>query len=278
MTAHEKLDKTDIWTKLAAPIAREDLQWRIDGKPAQRGGKWFARAVCYADVPVVVARLDAVVPGEWDFTTAALRPHGTPNEEVAVKGRLQVLGVIREDVGQGPDYKQALTDAIKRTARLFGIALELWTMGPVWVEVDGEGKYAKIVGDPWRAYDAAHETPAKPVAAVPAGGVQAAERALANAPAVDDYGHQYQQNTQGVNGSHRPATPATTAPDYECCGKPMYDNRASKRNPKAPDFKCKVDGDHVVWLPGNGKQGSDKRPMASVMDTASLGADDDIPY
>jgi hypothetical protein len=47
-----------------------------------------------------------------------------------------------------------------------------------------------------------------------------------------------------------PLAPAPTCPD---CGGPMWDNRADKRNPRAPDFKCKnrvCDG--AVWPPRNG--------------------------
>ena len=37
------------------------------------------------------------------------------------------------------------------------------------------------------------------------------------------------------------ATPAGTADDPACpvCGGKMWDDRASKRNPRAPDFKCR---------------------------------------
>ena len=48
-----------------------------------------------------------------------------------------------------------------------------------------------------------------------------------------------------------------------CCGKPCWDNRESKRNPNAPDFKCKTDPEHVVWSPRGGKKGTDKRPEGS---------------
>lgn len=52
----------------------------------------------------------------------------------------------------------------------------------------------------------------------------------------------------------RPAPAATGGDDVSCpeCGGEMYDNRADKRNPKAPDFKCKSykDGcEGVIWPP-----------------------------
>lgn len=145
---------SDIWTTLAAPLTKDEVSWRIDGKTTEKNGSFSARVVAYADVPVVVRRLDSVVPGEWQFK--ASDPVGSADgdgvAQKAIRGSLTIRGVTREDYGQGPDEKQALTDAIKRTARLFGIALELWDMGPVWVAVSDGGKYPKITGDPWAEY------------------------------------------------------------------------------------------------------------------------------
>src|SRR6516164_8675999 len=39
------------------------------------------------------------------------------------------------------------------------------------------------------------------------------------------------------------------------CGGEMWDNREGKRNPKAPDFKCKdKDCDGVIWPPKKGDE------------------------
>lgn len=43
--------------------------------------------------------------------------------------------------------------------------------------------------------------------------------------------------------------------DFDCpeCGERVYDNRESKRNPRAPDFKCSnKDCEYVKWPPRNG--------------------------
>jgi hypothetical protein len=60
--------------------------------------------------------------------------------------------VIREDVGTGKDYKQAATDAFKRAAVRFGIAHELYAYEQNWVQMDGDGKYAKPIEDPAATY------------------------------------------------------------------------------------------------------------------------------
>jgi hypothetical protein len=47
---------------------------------------------------------------------------------------------------------------------------------------------------------------------------------------------------------------ATAVPNCPKCQGPMWDNRVGKRNPKAPDFKCKDRGcDGVVWPPRGAK-------------------------
>lgn len=56
-----------------------------------------------------------------------------------------------------------------------------------------------------------------------------------------------------VGDAQRPPTPRTqgnATNEVLCptCDSPMWDNRADKRSPKAPDFKCKADGDHAFWM------------------------------
>ena len=127
----------DVWARLAAPIAAGSIFWRRDGEPVARDGKFFVRFVACVDANTVRERLDAVVPGEWDLTLAQLPAVVTtdPRESTcSFKASLQVLGVVREDVGMGRDYKQAATDAFKRAAVRFGIAHELYSYGANWVE------------------------------------------------------------------------------------------------------------------------------------------------
>lgn len=148
---------TDIWTKIAAPLPREIVQFRQQGRPKARDGKFFAPFVAYIDAQFVRDRLDSVVPGEWDLSLELLPPSVTGDgEEVepfAFKATLQILGVRREDVGTGKDYKTASTDAFKRAAVRFGVGRELYTdYEIVWVQVDGDGKYAKALEDPAKAY------------------------------------------------------------------------------------------------------------------------------
>ena len=116
-----QFDKTDLWSKLAAPLPVGVISWRQDGRPSQRDGKFFSRFVAYIEANTVRERLDSVVPGEWDLTLELLPPLPASDETgdgmlCSFKARLQIVGVIREDVGTGKDYKQAATDAFKRAS------------------------------------------------------------------------------------------------------------------------------------------------------------------
>ncbi|MFL5577680.1 MAG: hypothetical protein ACJ79S_17125 [Gemmatimonadaceae bacterium] len=63
---------------------------------------------------------------------------------------------------------------------------------------------------------------------------------------------------------------AAGAPSCPICGGPMWDDRASKRNPKAPDFKCKDKPrfkggpgcEGVIWPPRDGKPSPYGQPSA----------------
>src|ERR1051325_4470069 len=148
-------DKMDIWGKLSAPLPTEVIAWRQDGRPIQRDGKYFARFVAYIEANTVRERLDSVVPGEWDLTLELLPTIASDENEdstCSFKPRLQILGVIREDVGTGRDYKSAATDAFKRAAVRYGIAHELYAYEQNWVRVDGDGKHAKPLEDPAESY------------------------------------------------------------------------------------------------------------------------------
>lgn len=54
------------------------------------------------------------------------------------------------------------------------------------------------------------------------------------------------------------------------CQGPMWDNREGKRNPKAPDFKCKDRGcDGVIWPPRDGRAVAPASAARSAPDAAS---------
>jgi single-strand DNA-binding protein len=81
----------------------------------------------------------------------------------------------------------------------------------------------------------------------------------------------------------RPAMAAASAPadgaEPSCpkCAGPMWDNRVGKRNPKAPDFKCKDKAcDGVVWPPRDGAAPAPARMAAAAPAPAAAGASNDF--
>ena len=256
------IEKTDVWSKLSAPVPSGAISWRQDGKVTARDGKYFARFVAYIEANTVRERLDAVVPGEWDLTLE-LMPTLLGEEEggaqCSFKARLQILGVIREDIGTGRDYKQASTDAFKRAAVRFGVGNELYDYEQNWVEMDGDGKYARPVEDPQMAYVRRYGNPGAPASAIASPG----------------------------GASHQSAGSMLTDMELvSCpkCGGRMWDNRLTKRNPRAPDYKCQNRScDGVIWPPKptvTVSDGGAKDPKVAGQqpDSVVIGTEEELPF
>ena len=256
------VEKNDIWAQLSAPLPEGVIAWRQDGRPVQRDGKYFARFVAYIDANTVRERLDTVVPGEWDLTLELLPTLvGDEPEEsrCSFKARLQILGVIREDVGTGRDYKQAATDAFKRAAVRFGVAHELYAYEQNWVQVDGDGKYARPLEDPADAY----------------------ARRLARAAMRAELSIQRAEPGDAADVPIPAATGPLALDEPSCpkCGGRMWDNRLSKRNPKAPDYKCRSRScDGVVWPPRSGAQAGKPELAADVAGAEHGDQSSEMPF
>jgi hypothetical protein len=76
----------------------------------------------------VTKRLLLVDP-QWSWEPFATDEHGLPAYDRAgnLWIRLTVCGVTRIGVGDGPDPKQRIGDALRNAAMRFGVALDLWT-------------------------------------------------------------------------------------------------------------------------------------------------------
>ena len=289
-------EKADIWSRLAEPLPNGVVFWRQDGKIIARDGKYFARFVAYIEANTARERLDAVVPGEWDLTLELLPPlpsidDASDGGNCSFKARLQILGVIREDVGTGRDYKSAATDAFKRAAVRFGIAHELYGYEQNWVQMDGDGRHAKPLEDPGVVY--ARRFGPTNGAALPDGEpltgsvrTRSANRARSSAATAKDVVEPTPEAP--VVDVILPA-PAEL-PSCPKCGGKMWDNRLSKRNPKAPDYKCRDRScDGVIWpahpataTPGKhaaSSAGSDVSADSDGLDASPLGVSaNDIPF
>jgi len=288
-------EKADIWSRLAESLPNGVVYWRQDGKIIERDGKYFARFVAYIEANTARERLDAVVPGEWDLTLELLPPlpsidDGGEGAACSFKARLQILGVIREDVGTGRDYKAAATDAFKRAAVRFGIAHELYAYEQNWVQMDGDGRNAKPLEDPGAVY-ARRFGPTN-------GASLSADAAPSTAPNTETGSVTVRSGTakrgrQTAAASAAEPTDdvlddatseAVALPSCPKCGGRMWDNRLSKRNPKAPDYKCRDRScDGVIWparvaTPGSARSGADST-SSDALDSSPLGISvDDIPF
>ena len=285
-------DKADIWSRLAEPLPNGVVYWRQDGKVIHRDGKYFARFVAYIEANTARERLDAVVPGEWDLTLELLPPipgldDGGESAACSFKARLQILGVIREDVGTGRDYKAAATDAFKRAAVRFGIAHELYAYEQNWVQMDGDGRNAKPLEDPGVVY-ARRFGPTNGAALVEV--PVAAPLVMAEPEVAAKTGSAKRvRQSAAANATELPeaaadvATDGATLPECPKCGGKVWDNRLSKRNPKAPDYKCRDRScDGVIWparaATASSGRASNESP-ASALDSSPLGMSvDDIPF
>jgi hypothetical protein len=266
------IDKHDIWSALSAPLPPGVISWRQDGRPVSRDGRHIARFVAYIEANTVRERLDSVVPGEWDLTLELLPPVTGLDDDAnqgacSFKARLQILGVIREDVGTGKDNKQAATDAFKRAAVRFGIAHELYAYEQNWVQMDGDGKYAKPMEDPAVAY-ARRYGKTKPAVVKPARAARSSRvEQVADLSLASDSAAPADATSAPVAEAGPLALEEQSCPK---CGGRMWDNRLTKRNPKAPDFKCRDRScDGVIWPP-KGDKGEPVKAEKPALETEEI--------
>ncbi len=113
---------------LVRPFAPEQIRTR----PGQ-GGK----SLSYVETHAVIARLNEAADFDWSFEVAK---HEVLADEVIVLGKLTIDGITKmafggssvtrdnsgKEVSLADDLKAATSDAIKKTASLFGIGLELY--------------------------------------------------------------------------------------------------------------------------------------------------------
>ena len=100
--------------------------------------------VSYIDARSVLDRLDEVVgPDGWQDAYEVLADRMVGDTRIVeVRCRLTVLGVTKEDVGEGDTLKAAFSDALKRAAVKFGIGRYLYSLPKTWAALDSKGNIA----------------------------------------------------------------------------------------------------------------------------------------
>ena len=135
------LSIADVYADLSVPFPAE----LVELKPAATSGdKTRALALCYVDARAYQDRLDQVIgPDNWQVSYKSLG-------DSALICRLQLLGIVREEIGECNDVKDpnrwtvASAQAFKRACSAFGLGRYLYSMGRnTWAEYDADKKRFK---------------------------------------------------------------------------------------------------------------------------------------
>lgn len=134
MSAAKMLDDK-ILKKLSEPFPAD----KVGVMPGRLSGdRRFAFLVLYLQHTDVYARIESVDPA-WSAEITGAHVLG---DRVYVRAKVTILGVSRENFGEGTDYKAAASDAIKRAAMLFGVGRYLRDSEEACVEyVESRDKY-----------------------------------------------------------------------------------------------------------------------------------------
>ena len=132
---------SDVQKRLQAPFPAHMVSWKPAAFNTERTR---ALMLAHVDARAVQDRLDAICPDAWSFEMEVVQGAPTPT----VKGRLTVLGVTREDIGEAPEgsnspFKAAASDALKRCAVQFGVGRYLYDLPRQWVDWDNERRGPK---------------------------------------------------------------------------------------------------------------------------------------
>jgi len=118
--------------RLAQPFPPEEVGFKVQSTNRDRTK---GLVVAYVDARTVLDRLDEVVGSEgWQDAYEVLADHRDGSGRlVEVRCRLTLLGVSKEDVGEGDSLKAAFSDALKRAAVKFGVGRYLYRLPKIWV-------------------------------------------------------------------------------------------------------------------------------------------------
>lgn len=130
---------TDMLTALRAPTPKDEIQWRIGNRNAD---KTRGMALAYIDARFVQKRLDEVCgPAGWQMRF----PVAMEKMAICEVGiRVGEEWLWKSDGAGATDFeaiKGALSDAFKRAAAKWGIGIDLYEIDSPWVPLDPSGRY-----------------------------------------------------------------------------------------------------------------------------------------
>ncbi len=234
-----------VLAELAQPFDPESVEFKAG---ATTQDKARALALAYVDSRVYQARLDAVAP---DWRNEYTREYA--GDRVIVTCALTVAGVTRQAIGESLQASArhdgstvieenaattAEAQAFKRACSAFGLGRYLYSVPQVWADYDSAKRQftpTAVLALREMLRSGKYEPPA-------------ASNGNGHASATG-------ANGNGTGGNGHPAATATgdtsgATPACPKCGGLMWDNRAGKKNPKAPDYRCRDKNcDGVIWPP-----------------------------
>jgi hypothetical protein len=118
-------------------LNRELLEKQFTGKEIKTRKGNFGASIDYAQVQLVIQRLNDAFDGFWSFKVIE---HETQGDEIVVLGELACNGITKQQFGNskitmtkagtvlsiGNDLKAAASDSLKKCATMFGVALHLY--------------------------------------------------------------------------------------------------------------------------------------------------------
>lgn len=229
MRAHSvvRTPPTDVWARLAQPLesrdsSNDDLRRMSAGLEEPIG-----------DAERIRRHLDATVPGGWELHVELLPVVET--SRFVVKSRLTVLGIAREDFGEGFSLPAASDDGLARAARRFGIGSAEVATGLV------ESAIPALAS---RELRATLTSPSAPPAAADPEHLATAFQTTADERSAAPPQSRRQRTAKPHNESRRRITIAADEDFPSCprCGDIMWDDRGAKKADDAPDFRCRRKG------------------------------------
>jgi hypothetical protein len=139
----ENQNWNDIQAALADKWNPDQIRWRLQTKPANPAEP-KGLAVAYLNPRDIQDRLDTILGIEgwaWDWQPIIIEG----GKVIAAKGTITIAGISKSDVGtsridEEEATKSAVTDALKRTAVLWGIGREIYKLPMQWVKARQQGK------------------------------------------------------------------------------------------------------------------------------------------
>jgi len=247
-------DKPGLRDRLLAPFPIRHVQWRVAREVAGPNGP-AVQVLAYLDARAVEDRLDEVFGQLGWQTECQIGAGGVISCTIKVRNYgVQDYDspewISKSNISDSTDIEPAkggYSTAFKRAAAHgLGIGRYLYELGETFAPLST----TKQPGSNWHRTKSGQimywETPALPVWAVP----EAERAAVAAGRAAPTVAPQAPPPTERMVLAD-PAPPAPVERECPKCKGPMWDNRFDKRNPRAPDFRCKRDRnecDGAIWL------------------------------